>query len=1580
MRRAGIVGLVVALAVPLTGVLPGTTAAAAGPTAATMTADHLPTWQTDGIVWASEYVNGVVYVGGAFSNVRPPGAAPGSQQTPRANFAAFDAVTGALLPCAPSFTLGTGTPTVRSLEASPDGTRLYVGGSFSGVNGTGVANLVSLNTSNCALTATSAFRRPSVTAAVRSVSASATTVYFGGDFGTVDGQTRTRFASVTSAGVLTSASVSLNATVRAVVAAPEAGRVFIGGDFSTVNGASVRGLVALNATTGAVVQTFPGWIPNNSVVRVMTRDATNFYVGAEGTGGGVFDGRIAGVIATGAQIWKDNCLGATMALAVHQDVLYSGSHAHDCSTTPGGFPDGRRHHLLAQPTNELRLLPWFPDTNGGIGEALGPRTMVTAGNQLWVGGEFTTVNGVAQQGLTRFATSPDTGYVNAPILNATSQMAGKVKIAWTAGYDRDDDAITYELFRVGTTAPIYTTTVNSREWNRPRLFFVDNIPPGQTASYNIRTSDGTNVSPKGATVTVTSSSQTVAYASDVWLDNPVLNWKLDETLGATAADSSGLGRTGTHSGGYLRGTASALESGAGRSTTFTTSSGRLHPVSTTRLAGPQVYSVELWFRTSTTRGGKLIGFGNSRTGTSTQYDRHIYMNNSGNLIFGNFTGTTQTIKSPATYRNNAWHHAVGTLGPTGMRLYVDGLQVAANPSVTSAEPFFGYWKVANDQLDSWPERPQGNNFAGGIDEVAVYDHQLSAQRVFAHFRAGRPSAVNDTQAPTVPTGLAASSQPSGVALTWNASSDNLLLAGYRVHRSTTPNFTPTAATQIAEVAAPTTGYTDPGVAPGTYHYRVVAFDGVGNVSNPSATASVTVVDSQPPSAPGTTSAIAYGQEVDVSWLAATDNIGVAEYDVHRTAGAADPLSSGNRVGTVTGLSFTETSVPLGTWHYRVVARDTSGQAGPPSTAASATTQDATSSIDFGAADALAPAPTFTTTPGATSTIAGATLVAPDDPRFTYRGAGGFQFGTTFPDTLMYQPTSRYPNTWGLPSVYSVEFTTDAAQFEIYTKYLNAAQSLRIKVDGQRTTDLAQPLGGTTLGGRHVIKVDFGSSQTRRVTVEGLYWPFAGVYLPPGALLTKSPPLTTRWMVLGDSISGGSGENTGLGLGTWILRAANYLNWDDPWNQAIGGTGYVADDNGQSVPFGGRVATDIAPYDPDRIVVWGGYNDMLLPQAQIASAASALYANLASAAPQADVYVVGPWSPSGSPGASLTATDATVRTQAAAAGLPFISPITGAVYDGDGDLAAQQRPWITAANAAQYIGADGRHPNDAGHAYIARRMALALEQVADLSGPPGDNTPPTAPTGLATSVTGSDVGLTWTAATDNVDVASYEVHRSTTSGFTPDSGTKVSEVTGTSATVTGVPVGTSYFKVIARDTSGNAGPPSAQASATVAAPQVTLSATASADTYVHSAAQTTNFGTSTSMTVDGDPEQVAFLRFAVPEAPDGMSLIGAALRVRTTTNSFAGSVEGHTVAVADSAWDEATTLWGNRPGVPGPTLGTMAANTQPATTYDTALNLATVSGSLGAGLDLAIVPAGADSFQINSRQAGSGQPELVLVFE
>ena len=66
----------------------------------------------------------------------------------------------------------------------------------------------------------------------------------------------------------------------------------------------------------------------------------------------------------------------------------------------------------------------------------------------------------------------------------------------------------------------------------------------------------------------------------------------------------------------------------------------------------------------------------------------------------------------------------------------------------------------------------------------------------------------------------------------------------------------------------------------------------------------------------------------------------------------------------------------------------------------------------------------------------------------------------------------------------------------------------------------------------------------------------------------------------------------------------------------------------------------------------------------------------------------------------------------------------------------------------------------------------------------DTSPPSTPTLTATGGAGQ-ANLTWTTATDNVAVTRYNLHRSTTSGFTPTTANRIAQPTGTSHTDTGL---------------------------------------------------------------------------------------------------------------------------------------------------------------------------------------------------
>ncbi|MGW0694278.1 LamG-like jellyroll fold domain-containing protein [Streptomyces sp. NPDC002738] len=720
----------------LTGAL-AATAAGASPAASltppvSLTADDLSTWQTNGIVWSMAATGGVVYAGGTFSTVRPPDAAAGTSEQPAVNFAAFDAATGAPTGCSLSFTLSSGTATVRALALSPDNKTLYAGGQFGAVNGVGVSNIAAIDTATC--TPRQDFK-VSVSATVRALSVTDDTVYLGGDFNTVAGETRNKFAAVTTGADLKPWTANTDEVGRAVQVTPDGQHVLIGGDFFTVNGTTSHALAVVDATTGALTKSYPGFIPNTSTVQDLTTDATGFYTANEGTGGGVFDGRIALNLSDFEQRWRDTCLGATQAVLVHDGVLYSGSHAHDCSSM-GEFPDQPRKHLLAQSVNDPKLLPWFPDTNDGIGEPVGPRVMAQTDqgghHYLWVGGEFTTVNGSAQQGLTRFADGPDTGAPWVPNVSVSTVAAGKVEVNWQTSFDTDDGELTYRIYKDGAATPVYTTTGSSLFWDRPQLRWTDTaVAPGETHTYRISASDGTNTSAKSPAQTATVASAAEAYPARVIADGASLYWRYDEGTSTFAADTgAGLDNGFLRNSPAYRQTPAAV---AGPSTAIGFNGTNQYAYSNERHAQPTRFSVETWIKTTTTRGGKIIGFGNLTMQNSNQYDKHVYLRNDGRLVFGVYSGGTRTIATTGAFNDGAWHHVVATQGSSGMALYVDGQLRASNFLYTGNESYNGYWRVGGDNLASWPNRPTSDFFAGQIDETAVYPTALSSSTISAHY-------------------------------------------------------------------------------------------------------------------------------------------------------------------------------------------------------------------------------------------------------------------------------------------------------------------------------------------------------------------------------------------------------------------------------------------------------------------------------------------------------------------------------------------------------------------------------------------------------------------------------------------------------------------------------------------------------------------------------------------------------------------------------------------------------------------------------------------------------------------------------
>ena len=153
-------------------------------------------------------------------------------------------------------------------------------------------------------------------------------------------------------------------------------------------------------------------------------------------------------------------------------------------------------------------------------------------------------------------------------------------------------------------------------------------------------------------------------------------------------------------------------------------------------------------------------------------------------------------------------------------------------------------------------------------------------------------------------------------MTWDGSTDNVGVSGYRVLRN---------GVAFATVDEPMSSVLDTGLDDGVaYRYTVVAFDVAGNASAPSSNATVTTPDSTAPSSPGSLAAVSGSQTVALSWTAATDNVGVTSYVVHRGGQPLATLGGSARSYTDSGLDATTAH------EYYVTALDAAGLEGPAS--------------------------------------------------------------------------------------------------------------------------------------------------------------------------------------------------------------------------------------------------------------------------------------------------------------------------------------------------------------------------------------------------------------------------------------------------------------------------------------------------------------------------------------------------------------------------------------------------------------------------------------------------------------------------
>lgn len=1676
------------------------------------TSAALPTYQTDGIAWSIAQAGGKVFVGGSFTSLRPPGAAAGTSEIARTNFAVLDAASGEPTSCAPAFTVPSNPAlgTVRSLEVSPDGRTLYVGGFFSHVGATSKQHLVAIDIASCTLV--SSFT-PLPNGTVHTIAAAGSTVYYGGGFTAAGGQPRAKAAAAGAVGTSTPGRLlawapTFDKEVLALAPKPDTSVIAVGGRFSTVNGGGAHALVVVDPATGATVRSFPtGFIDPRSVVKDLVADETGFYTGNEGSGSGVFDGRLAMDWGSYQQRWRDSCLGATQAVEVYRGLLYSGSHAHDCSSN-GAFPDGDRYHFLAQRVEDPTLLSWFPNTNDGLGESIGPRDMVVATTPaedfLWSVGEFTAVNGRPQQGITRFGQGVDTAGPSLPTPSVTSFRAGEAQVAWRRSLDTDDSDLTYRVYRDNGTTPVHTVTAGSFFWSRRQLSFIDaGLPPGSTHSYRITASDGTTttstpwrsvtiasttsayaqrvrsdgatflwrydepadvflsdsagtndsgtlrggaayqvtpaaiagdpsraitlsggpvtsysearyegpktytaetwfkttttaggkligfgdkqtypsssydrqvymandgrllfgVAASGGLVTLPSpgsyndgrwhhlaatqgsagmalyvdgvrvarnaettsqnyngywrvggdnlngwpsaptspgfagsmdetavyptalSAATIAdhyrvaggtaptgpsdfYGQTVAADDPTLYWRLGEAVGPTAADVTTDGNTGTYSSGVTFGQAGAISGTTNKAVALSgTTTGLI--ASTNPIPGPSSYSTEVWVKTTSTQGGKLFGFGNARSGSSSNYDRHVYLRNDGRLVFGVWTGAATTITSASAYNDGDYHHVVATQGSGGMALWVDGVLVGSNAE-SGNQSYSGHWRVGGDNLAFWPTPPTSNYLAGTVDEVSVYPTALTSAQVVAHHNAGRGS--GDQAPPTTPATVSASVTRGDVALTWQASTDDVGVTGYDVHRSATSGFTPSTSTLIASPTG--TSFTDSAVPAGVWYYRVIAKDAAGGRSAPTDQVSVTVTDTRAPSAPTAPSATTTADSANVSWTASSDDVAVTEYDVYRSTTAGFTPATANKVTSTTATSVLDAPLSAGRYYYRLTARDAAGNVSAPSAEVTAVVGD----------DMPPSVPS-----GVTTTVTGSTVGV----------------------------------AWSA--------STDELQVSGYDVHRSSAVGA-LPSSGNRVGSVT----GTSFSDANVPA---GTWYYRVVAKDAAGNRSEGSTEVPATV--DAQPTVVRLAPIADAYGNAGATSTNYGTSATLMSRGN-----------VGATSYL------------RFTMPAAPAGK---VLTSAALRVRVTTDRVAGSAEPHDVRLASDS----------WSES-----TLT-WDNRPPVGADSVGTIPAGAVVGGVYTAPLDVAAMRGVLGRQSSlAVNNTGVDGMFFWSRDHPTASYRPELSLTFSNTSANGPADTSPPSTPATVTAAAAPSAATVRWAASSDNVGVSGYDVHRSSTRGAAPSTANQVGSVTGTIYSDTGVPAGTWHYRVVAKDAAGNRSGASAEGTATVAASPTVVRLTPTADTYGNASVPTKNYGSSSILVSRGDPGVASYLRFAVPSAPEGKALTSAVLRIRTSTETIAGSKEPHYVRLGSDSWVESTLTWDNRPSVGPAVVGTIPAGAVVDSAYDVTLDVAAIRGMVGRQASLAVDNTGVDwlSFWSRNHATASYRPQLTLTYQ
>jgi hypothetical protein len=224
----------------------------------------------------------------------------------------------------------------------------------------------------------------------------------------------------------------------------------------------------------------------------------------------------------------------------------------------------------------------------------------------------------------------------------------------------------------------------------------------------------------------------MSYYLNVIKDSPIGFWKLDETSGTLASDSSGCGNNGTYSGSPIRNILPLIP-GGGSGTKITSTSSITFPITNnyyaatttpgmaTKYSSDNDFSIEAWINidiVNSTASNRIFADSNSGTG--------LYWEN-GDIVF---KAELDEVRHSVTYSKKVIH-VVAIYSTKAISLYVDGV-LAASSNLNS-------FKFTNTNVSFVIGPTQSSLDTFTIDAPAIYRYALEENTIRNHYIQGNIS-------------------------------------------------------------------------------------------------------------------------------------------------------------------------------------------------------------------------------------------------------------------------------------------------------------------------------------------------------------------------------------------------------------------------------------------------------------------------------------------------------------------------------------------------------------------------------------------------------------------------------------------------------------------------------------------------------------------------------------------------------------------------------------------------------------------------------------------------------------------------